>query len=621
MTRSLTSAAQRLFGAATGMIGSALLALALCAPAHAQGMLEQVLAPGKLSQAHAKYEESCQNCHVKFERANQDKLCADCHKDIGHDLQAKTGLHGRMETKTCRSCHTEHKGRDFVIVTLDKQKFDHAATNYVLRGGHVRVECAKCHVPNHAVKGYRVPAHECVDCHRKDDTHKGSLGAACADCHTEVKWKDAKFDHAKTHFPLLGKHDAVKCADCHKDTAFKDTPTACVACHRKDDRHKAQFGDRCDTCHVAANWKDIRFNHDTQTHYPLLAKHREVKCESCHTGNLYKDKLSTTCNDCHRKDDKHKGSLGTDCASCHSERGWKEPGHFDHAKTAFPLLGKHAQVQCKDCHKDAMFKEAPKACNACHEKDDKHKGSLGKECEACHEATSWKKTHFDHQKTPFPLMGKHVTTKCEACHKTTDYKKTPTTCYACHQANDNHRGQEGKACADCHDEKAWKPAPGFDHGLVRFPLLGKHAKVTCKSCHADAQFKNAGKTCNACHAKDDKHKKTLGVECEQCHNARSWTAWNFDHDKRTHFPLDGKHVGVACSACHVRPAEGRVVASSQCVACHTRDDVHHGSFGRACQQCHVTSSFKTMRSRVGMPSGQALSAPQPGASASRGGTP
>jgi hypothetical protein len=133
--------------------------------------------------------------------------------------------------------------------------------------------------------------------------------------------------------------------------------------------------------------------------------------------------------------------------------------------------------------------------------------------------------------------------------------------------------------------------------LTRFPLLGNHAKVECKSCHVDVLFKNASIACYSCHAKDDKHKKKLGPLCEQCHNAKTWKAWDFDHDKRTRFPLDGKHVGLACDACHVRPMDGRVTASSQCVSCHVKDDVHDGSYGKTCQQCHVTSSFRTIKSR------------------------
>jgi hypothetical protein len=570
-------------------------AVVFAQPARAQA-LESVLAPGALSTAHAKYEEECQKCHVRFDRNAQDRLCMECHKDIGQDMRSKTGLHARLKPQACRSCHSDHKGRDFQLAPIDKAKFDHALTNFALRDGHRKVECASCHVPG---KGYRVPQHDCVSCHRKDDVHKGSLGAKCADCHGEVNWKTTRFDHSTTHFPLTGKHENVKCVDCHSEGHYKDTPMACVACHRKVDKHKGQFGDKCETCHTTRDWTGIRFNHDTDTRYPLLGKHRTTKCESCHTGPLYRDKLPTTCVDCHRKDDKHKGSLGTECARCHSERDWKEPAKFSHDKTAFPLLGAHATVQCKSCHASTMFKEAPKTCIGCHRKDDVHKGSLSESCGECHNERQWKTTNLDHSKTAFPLLGKHLTTACDACHKSKVYKDAPKDCYSCHRTADKHEGQQGRLCAACHDATSWKSVARFDHGLTKFPLLGKHAAVECKSCHVSALFKNAKSDCYSCHAKDDKHQSTLGAACEQCHNARSWKAWDFDHDKRTKFVLDGKHQGLTCNACHTRPVVGRLVLSSQCITCHAKNDVHEGSYGKQCQQCHVTSSFKTIKARPG----------------------
>ena len=562
---------------------------------HAQA-LESVLAPGKLSAAHAKFEEDCQKCHVRFDRNAQDRLCMDCHKDVGQDARAKTGFHGRMKPQTCKSCHSEHKGRDAQLASFDKATFDHAATAFALRGGHRKVECAKCHLPG---KAYRIAARDCVACHRKDDVHKSSLGTKCADCHVETLWKEAKFDHGATRFPLTGKHDSVKCDSCHKAGQYKDTARTCLACHKKDDKHKGQYGEKCEACHSTSAWKGIRFNHDTETRFALLGKHRTTRCESCHTGSSLRDKPSSSCSDCHRKDDKHKGSLGNDCSRCHSERDWKEPAKFSHAKTAFPLLGKHASVQCKDCHKSEMFKEAPKACIGCHKKDDRHKGNLGEACGQCHNERDWKKTNFDHSKTAFALVGGHQKVECSACHKSTDYKETPKDCFACHQRDDKHQGQQGRSCAQCHTEVAWKPATKFDHGLSSFPLLGQHVSVACKSCHAGTLFKNAKSDCHACHSKDDKHKKTLGVACEECHNARSWKAWDFSHDKRTKFALDGKHSGLACTACHNKPTESRALASAQCVSCHAKDDVHDGSYGRQCQQCHLTTSFKAIRSRPG----------------------
>jgi hypothetical protein len=568
--------------------------------------LESVLAPGKLSEVHAKWEEDCQKCHVKFDRNAQDKLCMDCHKDVGQDARAKTGFHGRMKPQACRTCHTEHKGRDARIGAFDKATFDHATTNFALRGGHQKVDCAKCHEPGKQREPgmqYRFAAYDCNACHRKDDVHKGSLGPKCADCHNEIKWKEIRFDHEKTRFPLTGKHADVKCADCHKNNQYKDTPRTCLACHKKDDKHKGQFGEKCETCHVTKLWKTLKFNHDTDTKYPLIGKHRTVKCETCHTGNLYQQKLPTACIDCHKKDDKHKGSLGTNCGACHTERDWKEPAKFDHAKTDFPLRGKHADVPCKDCHKSQMFKEAPKECIGCHRKDDKHKGTSGEKCGDCHSERNWKVPSFNHDKTDYPLLGKHKQVECKACHKSFNYKEAPKDCYSCHQKDDKHDGQEGRNCAACHVETDWKSVSKFDHGLTRFPLLGKHSTVECKMCHASVRYKDAKLECIACHVKDDKHKKTLGTLCEQCHNARNWKSWDFDHDKRTKFVLDGKHKGLICSACHTKPTDGRVTASMLCVSCHAKDDIHEGNYGRQCQQCHVTSSFRTIKSRTGRTSG------------------
>ena len=44
--------------------------------------------------------QECANCHVKFDRAAQDGLCLDCHKEVGADVRAKQGYHGRLESRT-----------------------------------------------------------------------------------------------------------------------------------------------------------------------------------------------------------------------------------------------------------------------------------------------------------------------------------------------------------------------------------------------------------------------------------------------------------------------------------------------------------------------------------------
>jgi len=562
-------------------------------PAQAES-LESVLMPGKVIRGHAKTEDKCEACHVRFDREGQNKRCRDCHKDVGQDVAQKQGYHGRIKEQACRTCHTEHKGREARIVVLDEKKFDHKLTDYPLKGKHTETECNKCHTTG---KTYRSAQSTCIACHKKDDEHKGKLGTKCADCHTETDWKEARFDHDTTDFKLEDKHAKARCKDCHKGNAFKDTPMACVSCHRKDDKHKGRFGEKCQTCHNAKAWDVILFNHDDDTKYLLRGKHRQTKCGDCHTGNLYRDKLQTTCVSCHKKDDKHKGSLGEKCGDCHVERDWKE-ARFDHGKSRFPLLGKHEDIECKACHKSPVFKGTPMTCIACHKKDDTHKGSLGDKCGDCHGERDWKENRFDHGKTRFALLGKHRDVKCDDCHKDRKYKDTPAACLACHKKDDVHKGQQGEKCEQCHSAQDWKQTT-FNHGRTRFPLLGRHMAVECKKCHATAQYKDAKTECLACHEKDDVHKRRLGVQCESCHNARSWSLWDYNHNTRTRFRLEGGHLGLDCYSCHQKPVAGKAVLSMACVSCHDKDDVHEGGFGRQCDKCHGTDSFKQIKSRMG----------------------
>jgi len=571
--------------------------LCLVVGAHAQS-IESVLAPGEVIAGHAKVEHECANCHVRFNPKGQDALCMACHKEVAQDVKQHQGLHGRLKAQpSCRSCHTDHKGRQARIVLLDTKRFDHQQTDYTLKGKHTDVACNQCHAAGK--KYWQAPA-DCFTCHKKDDVHKGGIGKQCADCHRETSWKLTDFDHGKkTHFALEDKHLKLKCDDCHANGRFKDTPKTCVGCHKKDDEHKGQYGGKCETCHNARSWKDNTFNHDTDTVYALKGKHRKTACADCHTGPLYRQKLPQQCWDCHKKDDKHKETLGKDCASCHSESGWKDPPRFDHDKTPFPLLGKHVKADCKDCHKSVLFKEAPSDCYACHKKDDKHEGTLGKGCVDCHAERDWKATsgRFNHDLTRFALRNGHATAKiqCADCHQGGPkfFRGTDTRCYSCHKKDDKHEGTQGQQCAQCHGDRDWK-ATVFDHSKTRFPLTGGHGRVECQDCHVTKRFKDVSRACVSCHVKDDQHKGKLGALCATCHNARNWKAWNFNHARQTSYALTGRHAQVKCEACHAQPAPaGKAIAAvgQRCIDCHLKDDSHDGQFGNRCDQCHSTSGW------------------------------
>ena len=66
----------------------ALLVFAACFAGAAQAQsVESVLSPGKVIEGHAKVEGDCKRCHVRFDRAAQDGLCMDCHKEVGQDMR------------------------------------------------------------------------------------------------------------------------------------------------------------------------------------------------------------------------------------------------------------------------------------------------------------------------------------------------------------------------------------------------------------------------------------------------------------------------------------------------------------------------------------------------------
>ena len=80
----------------------------MAAPALADNV-ETALMPGQVIEGHAKWEEDCTKCHKRFDKAAQNTLCQDCHKDVRKDVEQKLGSHGRFkEQRECKECHTDH---------------------------------------------------------------------------------------------------------------------------------------------------------------------------------------------------------------------------------------------------------------------------------------------------------------------------------------------------------------------------------------------------------------------------------------------------------------------------------------------------------------------------------
>lgn len=430
------------------------------AQGRAESWFEHLVMPGELAEAHAKLQTNCQNCHKSFSQGSQPELCLACHKNVAADVAAQTGFHGHSPEATalaCASCHSDHQGRDFNLVRLDPETFDHTRTDFPLTDAHARVPCASCHA---AGKKFAAVSSACADCHKEADPHKGALGPDCGACHTGSRWTEIKgFDHGKTKFALNGQHARLNCDACHVAQTWKGLPVDCAGCHQIDDVHKARFPD-CATCHAVEKWSQVRFDHDRDTKFALKGKHRKVECETCHQPGTEPAKAPQDCAGCHQKDDVHKASLGPDCAACHTVEGWDQGVVFDHDLTRMPLLGQHAVVPCDGCHVTKVFNEADPACVTCHADKDVHKAALGSGCGDCHTPNGWAFWRFDHgASTDFPLTGAHQGLVCAACHLPgSEPAKVAVACVSCHQKADVHKGGFGTRCETCHDTTSFKGA-------------------------------------------------------------------------------------------------------------------------------------------------------------------
>lgn len=605
------------------------------------------ISPGPLSHAHSSLSgtSQCASCH-QFGAATPTFKCLDCHKEVAQELSASHGYHFLLHManpngKDCVRCHREHNGENFPLIRWDpsREKFDHKLTGYSLEGKHAAVACDKCHTPAHMLpairplikdkdlaRSYFGLSPNCATCH--NDPHKGQLGNECAKCHNLDSWKAARdFDHSKTRYPLTGLHAKVACEKCHKP----DSPggparyqnmkfDSCTACHA--DPHRGEFKKSCETCHSTSGWKNLQpgFNFDhSKTNYPLLGKHAQVACAACHlNGDFKKPLVYAHCADCH-KPDPHKGQFSAraqkgECSECHNVEGWK-PSLFTvklHDASAYPLKGKHAQVDCAKCHipagKDTVYKVKFESCTDCHK--DPHNNQFAaapwnNRCEPCHTVSDFHRATFTvakHRETRFPLTGAHAAVPCADCHKVSatgapiPFRFNDRSCTACHA--DPHKGEfkdrmarkraDGTpfGCEACHTSKSWADINGFDHSKTKFPLLGAHRTVACAECHkptasAASRFTGTPHACEACHA--DVHDsqfvtRDAKTHCGDCHNSQRWVPSTFDHDTRTHFPLTGGHANLKCDRCHTQShiVAGKTVVlykntPSKCSDCHGND--------------------------------------------------
>jgi hypothetical protein len=543
--------------------------------------------------------------------------CLDCHKDLAWLRERRLGLHGREGRDRCASCHPDHAGTDFKLVTWkegDSTRFDHRRTGWPLDGSHAETRCTDCHKaelrrsPAAALFRRQVPGlgwvgldRGCATCH--EDIHRGALAGNCLECHDTRDWKPApRFDHDSTAYPLTGKHVSTKCDACHLSSRVVVSRTAagdpvpvyrmlrfqeCSDCHR--DPHAGALGPKCRDCHETGGFTRIAkaaFDHD-RTRYPLRGRHVAVACERCHDFATARGKrpLFATCGACHA--DPHAGTAtlagrAADCASCHDVTGFR-PATFtatQHSSTRYPLEGAHQKVSCSACHPKTpagvpkarlgsagtLMRPAFARCRDCHGDDHGNQLASGSDCRDCHATAGWTPSTFgaaEHAKTRLPLRDRHAEIACSACHG---------------------------------ERRAGLPP------LPRSPALGK----------AGVSLRPPERDCSACHVDPHTGRFAAGG-CAACHDARRFrpsTVGALEHDGLG-FPLEGAHRAVPCVACHQsldRPALSATLIGgarrgarldltrgTACTTCHA--DPHGGQFakrgaGASCESCHGVEAFR-----------------------------
>ena len=185
-------------------------------------------------------------------------------------------------------------------------------------------------------------------------SHAG-LGNHCGSCHTA---------------PWSSQTMADKCMACHADIRAEISG--------KTGLHGSLLGTRtptCAGCHpdhhgpngtlTALNGSFSRSLHNAFP-FKLTGKHAALQCSACHASAKSLQDFQKTpqdCYSCHAKDDKHKGSFGTQCGSCHTTNGWTGAS-FDHAIFPVDHGTDKQQSTCQTCHPNGT---TTYTCFGCHQ--------------------------------------------------------------------------------------------------------------------------------------------------------------------------------------------------------------------------------------------------------------
>lgn len=398
-------------------------------------------------------------------------------------------------------------------------------------------------------------------------------------------------------------------------------------------------------------------------------------CSQCHGG--WFSSMTKACLDCHeiigQQLETSKGLHGSiareemeRCAVCHGEHhgtsfaivnrqsfllaGAKNPEKFDHQQVGFEMNGRHAELDCAQCHAhardvvlakgDTRYIGLDQNCASCHA--DPHDGKMVLACASCHGQRTWDELHSTGHDRFLPLLGGHGDVACRECHADNGTRALevlgtnhppPRDCVVCHESPHaamfvdgvarQNAMSSGATCVVCHvvEHTSFREetieVTAAQHASSGFGLEAPHDEASCADCHAPdggtfaARYPGRGAdACSACH--EDPHGGQFatgpfaGGDCIACHDRHRFEPHAFTVEKHAQagLALTGKHVDTGCNDCHAIAREGDPRSfrgvKSDCDACHA--DAHAGFFERFaaklppekhgdCARCHDAETF------------------------------
>lgn len=194
----------------------------------------------------------CAECHTSQTFKPRPQNCFGCHPE--------PDLHRGQYGTACESCHTTGDWNDIKPL--------HDVGGFSLSGAHDNIACARCHKDSRPMAG---SGNLCINCHRQDDIHQNALTPRCGECHTQVSFAPARFDHTTVGCNLTGLHRTLACNDCHRAGNYGAITGQCASCHR-DDAPGSHVPGRINTCGTSGC-------HNPNAWSPQIGYGRESICQ------------------------------------------------------------------------------------------------------------------------------------------------------------------------------------------------------------------------------------------------------------------------------------------------------------------------------------------------------